>query len=173
LQPIDEPRVLGDQGLPLAFQMPSVFVRVARDADDVPDPALAFVPAHQHGDQLPRVEPIGLRPSLPPIHFDRRRIDHDVGNAARQQGAMHPEAVTAGLIATHDRCRRREPEAPPGPLEFRRQRVERPGCHLSDPRDLPSAGRQGERPATLAEFECEEEHLAIGRGNFWGARGGR
>ena len=59
------------------------------------------------------------------------------------------------------------------PARARLLRVERPGCHLSDPRDLPSAGRQGQRPATLAEFECEEEHLAIGRGNFWGARGGR
>jgi len=103
----------------------------------MPDAALAVVPAPEHRDQLPRIEPIGLRPTLPPIHFDRRRIDDDVANAAREQRAMDPEGIAAGFVATHHRRGGREPEAPPRPRDFRFQCLQRPGRNLPDPRDLP------------------------------------
>jgi hypothetical protein len=83
LKPVDEPRLLRDQRVPLALEMAPILVRLARHRDDVPDVALAFAVAHSHGDQLPGIEAVGLGAARAPIHFDGGGVDHHVGDPVR------------------------------------------------------------------------------------------
>ncbi len=53
----------------------------ARDMDHAPHRPLAPRPTHQQLQQLARIEAIRLRPPLPAIHFDTRRIDHEAQDA--------------------------------------------------------------------------------------------
>ena len=54
--------------------MPAIFVRLAGDMDDLPDAALPLHVAHQHGDELAGIEPIGLRPPGAARDLDRGRV---------------------------------------------------------------------------------------------------
>ena len=60
-------------------------------------------PAQQQRQQFADVEPIGLRPPRFALHFNARRIHHDIAHALLHQPAMQPEAIATGFITTLDR----------------------------------------------------------------------
>ncbi len=130
--------------------MPPVFVDLARHADHMPHPVLPRMIADQHLIQLRVVEPVGLGPARPAVDFNRRRVDDDVGNAAGEERAVQPEAVSAGFVATADQRLRRQREAPPGPGDLLVEHAELAGANGPVARALAKANGKGQFPVTLA-----------------------
>jgi len=52
----------------------------------------------EHGQQLVRIQPIGLGLPCPAVHFDARGIHDDVADAELAQPSMEPPAVATGLV---------------------------------------------------------------------------
>jgi hypothetical protein len=84
--------------LQLTVRAASILVLGRRLVQHRPD-TLAAVVAQQHRQQLVAIEPVGLCTPGAPVHFDTRRVDHDVVDALSDQPPVQPPTVAAGLVA--------------------------------------------------------------------------
>jgi hypothetical protein len=71
--------------------------------------------ADQHAQQFPRIDPIGLRPPQPPVHFQAGRVNHHIVYPAAMHIPVQPKAIVAGLITTHRVHLVADAEMPLGP----------------------------------------------------------
>src|SRR5262249_27071634 len=70
-------------------------------ADHAPHLVLTRHVAHEHGERLMDIKPIGLGATLTTIGLNTGRVDHEILHAMRHQAAVQPETLTSCLIAAH------------------------------------------------------------------------
>jgi hypothetical protein len=121
----------------------------------------------QQVQQSLEIDSIRLRAPSPAIHLEARGIDHEILDAVRDQEAMQPEAIAAGLVQAHHANRRNSASRNPKRISLLRaagelalrplDRREQPApiaCDHLAPKDLPSkAPGKAQLPAPLAELE--------------------
>src|ERR1039457_1151154 len=116
--------------------------------------------AQQHRQQLVTIQPVGLGAPRAAVHFNARRIHHDVVDTVFDEPAVQPEAVAPGLIAAaHARLRRKRATrlGLGDALEQRRgvpcrQRIAAWTARAVAQRQLPIFLTQFERHVQLARF---------------------
>ena len=137
------------------MQLPPILFWRRRDVDHVPDAPLPCGVAEQHRQELPDVEPIGLRPPPAPIDLDARGIDHQIRDALRGERAVQPEAIAPGFVAAQHSRRGREPEAPLRLSELGRQHRQIARRDRPLARGLAEARGEAQLPVTVAQLERE------------------
>src|SRR5262245_47354746 len=155
-QLIHQPRLLLDQGRPLATALPCGFIGDTRDAHLTPHARFPVTDPHQHLHQFQGIEAIRLRPPRPPIHLNARRIHHPIPHAHRGERAMNPEPVATGLVAALHAggCRQREP--PPSLRERTLDRCQIPAAHRAKPRRHAEPRRHRQLPVPLAQLKRDK-----------------
>src|SRR5215475_8315443 len=99
---VHDPRLLGDQVPALAVWPSCVLLLDRRDRHHAAMAPLAAQPAQKGTRQQFGVEAISLRAPVFARHCDARGMDDISLDIACPQPARQPEAVTSGLISTHD-----------------------------------------------------------------------
>src|SRR5262249_52785626 len=120
--------------------------------------------------QFARIDRIGLGVLAAPVNFDGAGIDHHVVDPTAGQGAMQPEAITAGLVAGADRGLGRQPEACLGLGDLRVEPAKIAGRQAAVAGLLSGLGGTGQQPLVLAEFQGDVQGAGRGRsrrGHAW------
>jgi hypothetical protein len=81
--------------------MPSILILPAWHPHHLPQLFLSAMIADQHGQQFPRIDPVGFRPPQPPVNFQTGRVHHHIVYSAAMQVPVQPKTIPPGLIATH------------------------------------------------------------------------
>jgi hypothetical protein len=103
LYTVDVRRPLSDQTTAFAVGAAQVFFIDSWNADDRLNMSLTPTPGGQRAQQLPEIDPIGLRPTATPIDLHARRVNHEALDATRLEEAREPKGVVARLITEYDR----------------------------------------------------------------------
>jgi len=91
-----------------------------------------------------------------PVALDARRIDDEIRHALPDERAMHPEAITSCLVATHHRTVWRQSEPSLRANDLCRERGNVARHHRSHPRRLGRTSGEAELPGGVAEIEREQ-----------------
>ena len=97
LHPIDDARVLTDQGLALTARALVVFLLGSGNRCHVAMIWFATQPAEEGTLQQGRVDPVGLGPPVFARHRHTRGMDHVSLDVVCPEPAREPKAITAGL----------------------------------------------------------------------------
>src|SRR5262249_9418840 len=92
------------QRIELWVQMPAVSLAHPGNSHASPGPPFSSVITDQHGEQFLSVHAIVLGTPFPARDLNAGRVNDQVLNTDRGQVAVYPEAVSAGFIATPNRC---------------------------------------------------------------------
>src|SRR5262249_51597128 len=65
--------------------------------------SLTPTPGGQSAQQLPEIDPVGLRAPAAAIDLHARRVNHQALDAARLEKAREPKRIVARLVAEYDR----------------------------------------------------------------------
>src|SRR3954451_3327175 len=158
LDPVHVPAALLEQGLPLAVGARRILVRPRRHAHGRPDARLAAVVRHQRPQQRLGVDPVGLGPPGAAVDLEAGGTDDQVGDAGRDQHAVEPEPVVAGLVARGDGDRLARRLRGGGP-RLLREGQQGPGvAGRQAVQGDPGTGRgvEGDDPARLAQLDRQE-----------------
>src|SRR5438045_2037012 len=94
---------LGDQGLALTADPPTILLLRGRRLDHRADPRLAAFEGQQRANQGLAVNLVGFRPPPPSRNQDRGSVDHMALNSLTLKHAMDPKAVQPSLLNDDDR----------------------------------------------------------------------
>src|SRR6266704_1506727 len=159
LDPVRRPRPLLLQRPQLTVQLPPVLLLHRRHPHHAPHLPLSRVVPHQHGQQLARVQPVRLRPPLPPLHLDARRIHPPVVDASQHEVPVQPETVPPRLVAAPQPRRRCQPEAPLRLHNLALQSSQVAGRHRPHPRLRPQIRREPQLPVLEPQLERQVQNL--------------
>jgi len=113
--PVDDPRPLADQVLPLAAWPLGVLLVDRRNGDHPAMPRLAPQPTHEHAQQHRGVQPVGLCPPVLARDGHARGMDDMSLDPVRPQPARQPKAVASSLVGDNDALDRASASSPPRP----------------------------------------------------------
>ena len=144
----------------------AVLVLGRRHVDHLPDVPLAVMITDEHAEQLGDVDGIALGAAGAAVDLDTGGVDDRVVDAARDEEAMEPEAVAAGLIAGADGGVIGQPEAAAGAVDLSAERAEVAGRDRDAARRQGRRGAEGQPPGGPAQLEGQVERRRGGRGTI-------
>jgi len=118
------------------MQLAAGFLHHAGPVDDTPHLLFSSRVTQEHREPLVHIEAIGLGPAVAALDLHAGRVDSHIVHPLGDQGAVEPDPITAGLIATHDTGRGGQAKAPLGACELLPQPVAIACGHAPLPRPL-------------------------------------
>src|SRR6516225_10816298 len=135
------------------MELATVLVTDGGHSDGAPDIPLPVVPADEHRHKLDAIEPVRLRPSLAPAHFDGSGVDHDVLDSVMCEESVNPEAITAGFITGDDLGVFGKSEARLGLLDLAHDRALATRGNRPDSGWPPRANAESQLPVSPTQLE--------------------
>ncbi len=119
--------------------------------------------ADEHTEELAGVDAVGLEATAAAVNLDGSGVDDDVvASWLGHEEAMDPEAVAASLEAGDERHGVRETKASASERDLAGQGVEVSSRNVTEAGLLSVAGREGQLPGAVREFEREIERGRLG-----------